>query len=99
EFLFTSLESSMADEEFNDPMRKQLLNSQKQSAGLTAVPPTIWALLWLADLSSIEKWLNSSRTDVIPATRIALRVFEDDTSRVISKCADNRVPESTNTSS
>lgn len=87
----------MADEEFNDPRRKELLNSLEQTIGLTA-PPITWALLWLADLSSIEIWLDSSRKDEkIPGTRVTLLQFED-TTRVISKCADNRVPESTTTS-
>jgi hypothetical protein len=62
----------MADAEFDDPRRKELLQALKDALPVySIIPLTTWACLWLSDINMLENIVT--RTQEAPAfTQVAL---------------------------
>jgi len=63
----------MADTEFDEPERIQLLNTLTTALGFDVIPATPWACLWLSDIGRLRKLVQDIQTspgyrDNFPAT-------------------------------
>ena len=51
----------MADAEFHDPERIQLLESLKTALKVDVIPPTAWACLWLSDIVRLRECVRDAQ--------------------------------------
>jgi hypothetical protein len=72
----------MADAEFHDPERIELLKALKTALGVDVIrTPTAWACLWLSDIDSLRNLLRQHPV-------FTLSVFEnmERSVRIVQKC-------------
>ena len=54
----------MAEAEFDDPTRIQLLTALKENTG-TTISSTAWACLWLSDVDRLRQLVNDNEPEVV----------------------------------
>jgi hypothetical protein len=60
----------MADAEFHDPERIELLEALKTALGVDVIPsPTVWACLWLSDIDRLRDNVRGAQANpfLLPA--------------------------------
>jgi hypothetical protein len=50
----------MAETEYDDPKRIELLTALKEALNCD-VTPTIWASLWLSDIDKLKEWVDGAQ--------------------------------------
>ena len=73
------------EEEFSNGRRKELLNELEQRIGLM-VPPSTWALLWLADIDMLEYWVDEHKREKVRGTTRTRLVRFEDSYRLFRQC-------------
>ena len=54
--------TAMADAEFHDPERIELLEALETALGIEAIPsPTVWACLWLSDIDRLKDLVREAQ--------------------------------------
>ena len=51
----------MAEEEWDNKDRVHMLQMLHDYLPANDVPPTVWALLWIADQAKLEGWVDDAR--------------------------------------
>jgi hypothetical protein len=78
----------MADTEFDEPERIELLKTLTTALGFAVIAaPTVWACLWLSDISQLRELVHDIQT--LPAFRRAFPGWVRDmeiTIKLIPKC-------------
>ena len=74
----------MADAEFHDPERVELLEALRTALDVDAIPPTAWACLWLSDLDRLRERLREAQT--YPHSLILAFQGMESSAKIVQKC-------------
>jgi hypothetical protein len=75
----------MADAEFHDPERIELLEALKTALGVDVIPsPTIWACLWLSDIDRLQDFVRFAQA--YPFNLLGAFRNMEQSVRMVQKC-------------